>query len=78
MNAADRTPASNAFSIVGDAEGKILRAKGLVELIFMAGNGLEQPMKDALATGADVIDEILNEALELLHEAKIVAKGGLS
>ena len=78
MNAADRTPASNTSSIIGDAESKILRAQSLVELIFMAGNGLEQPMKDALATGADVIDEILNEALELLHAAKIVAKGGVS
>lgn len=59
-----------------DAETKILRAKDLAELMFMAGESCHQPAKNALTAGACTLCDVLREALNFLEAARVSAKGG--
>lgn len=61
---------------IGDAINLLCRAISLNELIFMAGESIAiRDMKEAITTGADVIDDVLGEVKAILY-ANIERKGG--
>lgn len=61
---------------IGDAIDLLCRAISLNELIFMAGESIAiRDMKEAITTGADVIDDVLAEVKAILY-ANIERKGG--
>lgn len=61
---------------IGDAIDLLCRAISLNELIFMAGESIAiRDMKEAITTGADVIDDVLGEVKAILY-ANVERKGG--
>ena len=53
---------------IGDAIDLLCRAISLNELLFMAGESIAiREMKEAITTGADVIDDVLGEVKAILY-----------
>lgn len=63
---------------IGDAIDLLCRAISLNELIFMAGESIAiRDLKEAITTGADVIDGVLEEVKAILY-ANVERKGGVA
>lgn len=61
---------------LGDAHTIIHRARHLNELMFMAGESLpDRAMKNAFTTGADMIEELLIDAANVI-DVVMARKGG--
>jgi hypothetical protein len=69
---------STIYDFLSEAETKLLRVRDLLELVFMAGESLHQPWKNAITAGADTIDDILMEAVSLIEQAQSRAREGRS
>lgn len=61
---------------LSDALNKLTRVQSLNELLFLAGEGLlsmDRNIAEAITTGCDVIDEMLQEIKSILN---VIQKGG--
>lgn len=52
---------------INDAIDLVRRARSLNELMFMAGENLSAPMKEAITTGCDLLDGLLGEVRAILY-----------
>ena len=67
---------SGLWAYLDKMETKLLRVKNLVEVLWLAGEGLADMRKrNAITTQCDTIDELLRDALDIRAEVAAAVQG---